>query len=146
MLSALYPPLCVIPPGDGLMDISLSVEEGTLFLRPTGSICSEEALEGPSLKYRGSLYSVNNALAGMIYLVRFCLIPTPLELRFQAQNIAYLVGVKTKFSHHTNLSVGILSSNPTKTYIHTIDYLRVFLTAVPLPRESLIGAAKTPFQ
>lgn len=64
------------------MEISLFVEEGTLSLQATGSICSEEALAGPSLKFGGSVYSINNALAGMTYLVRFCLTPTSLELRF----------------------------------------------------------------
>lgn len=52
------------------MDITLSVQNGTLRLASAGSACSEEALEGPSISFQGSLFTINDALSGLVYLVR----------------------------------------------------------------------------
>lgn len=56
------------------MEMTLSVEEGTLALGSASAVCSEEALESSKIKFRGSLYAVNNALSGLTYLVRFLLV------------------------------------------------------------------------
>lgn len=50
--------------------MNLSVQNGTLALANADAVCSEEALEGTSISFRGSRYSVNYALSGLMYLVR----------------------------------------------------------------------------
>ncbi len=52
------------------MGITLSVHSGTLALSSAGSVCSEGALGGPSIDFRASLYEMNYALSGLVYLVR----------------------------------------------------------------------------
>ncbi|CAN0242048.1 unnamed protein product, partial [Hapterophycus canaliculatus] len=56
------------PGGDGLMEISLSVGNGTLALVSTGSVCSAGALAGPSITFQGSQNTINDALTGLVYL------------------------------------------------------------------------------
>lgn len=52
------------------MEIKLSVQNGTLALTSADTVCSEEALEGSSISFHGSRYSVNFALSGLVYWVR----------------------------------------------------------------------------
>lgn len=52
------------------MDAYLWVEKGVLALDSSASVCSETALAGPSLHFRGSVATVYDALTGLMYLVR----------------------------------------------------------------------------
>lgn len=52
------------------MEIHLSVLNGTLALTSEINVCSEEALEGPSISFQGSRYSIDHALSGLVYWVR----------------------------------------------------------------------------
>lgn len=52
------------------MEISLSVDDGKLTLVSAGSVCSAGTLEGPSINFQGSQTMINDALSGLVYLVR----------------------------------------------------------------------------
>lgn len=52
------------------MEINLSVQNGTLALTSPDTVCSEESLEGQSISFQGSRYSINYALSGLVYWVR----------------------------------------------------------------------------
>lgn len=69
------------------MEITVSVGDGTLSLKSTRFVDSEEAFEGPSLKFHGSLYGINDALAGMTYLVSFFRTLTALKPSVQLHKI-----------------------------------------------------------
>lgn len=69
-LPILTPTTLTPPAGDGLLEMTLSVEEGTLVLPSASFVCADGTLEGSSVNFRGSLYAVNDALSGLLYLVR----------------------------------------------------------------------------
>lgn len=58
-------------PGNVVMGINLSVQNGTLALSSADSVCSEAELEGSSISFQASLYEMNYALSGLVYLVSF---------------------------------------------------------------------------
>ena len=72
------------------MEINLSVQNGTLALTSADSVCSEEALEGPSISFQGSRYSINFALSELVYWVR-------LARWYPASRVMLLNGVRMQY-------------------------------------------------
>lgn len=52
------------------MEINLSVQTGMLALTSADTVCSEEALEGASISFKGSRSTIDHALSGLVYWVR----------------------------------------------------------------------------
>ena len=120
-LPIITPTVLLLPAGDGLLEVTLSAEEGILALPSSSIVCADGALEGSSVNFRGSLQAVNDALAGFFYLVR---------------------------SHRVADSVIGVESTKRLTGIFSVLLLLLFLARMswPISRPGTVGVYKLAFR